>query len=769
MSQTKNLTQLLESTDKNEFDKVVKAYLKAEFEFKKIVFTDGVNDTGLDIKVFDFNGQSIQFQLTTQKSKTKAELKSFEKKLFEDLEKAQVNHKDHSYSNKLIFFYSKPFTNKKIREYVKLAFSDFGINLELIEANRIAEESENIIEIQRILYKLSELDQFNVKNSIFDNEKENLVYDLLSFGKPSEFKLQIIEAFILKSIHSNDSLNKDQITELCEKKFSVGENIIFYDKLINRLFTFKKITYTDDKSSIKLSTKEDEIITNKIEQYKVDEQLFIKHISEILQSHGQEKLIEDYIIQLKELYINNFNTDLNQIINHSDDTKLFGVIKEFINFIKEKQPDCEEPKVLGRELLTYCVSSKFIQKIAASKVYCENINNTRLQSYLSTQKKVFIDTSIALNALCYFYKPKVDYDNYFFKMSRSLIEFAQKEGIQLNISERYIWEVQNHVKESFQILPFSRIENFSKLGSSKNLFYNFYMTLFNNNLIEDDITFDNFLNEFGFDENSSIRSTNSKINSYLEKMNIKMFEFDYDYEIDETNKIFENQLAKNNKFKTAFTRNNDSIMTEFLAHNDTDVHPVNPIFVTWDKTFFDVQKEYLKKYPDAQNWLMLPPSKLIDSYAILKFSIDGETVTENLLALISDELFQNTTALIDTVKFILNPEDEVGLEYTNKLANIRENEINNINKKITIPPENFKGEAIIDDIVFSLTNHFQDTVDTNDFEIFKEIFTKKEFMKEVITSITDAISDYYEYQTINSNFFKTFETMVDKIKIEKSA
>lgn len=769
MSKTKNLIQLLESTEKPEFDKVVKAYLKAEYGYTKIVFTDGVNDTGLDIKVFDYNGHSIQFQLTTQKSKTKAELKAFENKLCEDLEKAKENHTNYKYSNKLIFFYSKEFTNKKIRNYEKLAFSQYSIDLELIEANRLAEESENIIEIQRILYQISELDKYNVNESVFDNDKENLVYDLLSFGKPSEFKLQIIEAFILKSLFTNTQLAKSQIIKLCEDKFKVKENSIFYDKLMNRLLTSKQIVKSEDKSALRLSDNENNKLSIKIQQYELDEKVFIRDLKQILEEHNQHNLIDEYIIQLKELYINNFNSDLHQIVNHTDDTKLFSVIKEFLKFIESQDSDCESPKILAKELLSYCVESKFIQKIAASKVYCENINNTRLQNYLTTQKKIFIDTSIALNALCFFYKPKTDYNNYFFKMSKNLIEFAQKENLELHISKRYIWEVQNHIKDSFKILPFSRIENFSKLGSSKNVFYNFYMYLLKNDAIEDIVSFDQFLDDFGFTESFTSKSINSKINSYLEKMNIKMIEFDYDYEIEETNKLFESQLIKNNKFKSPFTLTNDSIMLEYLAHNDVDVHPINPIFVTWDKTFFDVQKEYLKKYPDAQNWLMLPPSKLIDSYALLKFSIDGETVTENLLALISDDLFQNTNTLIDTVKFILNPDDEIGLEYTNKLAEIREIEINNINNNISTPPENFEGEAIIDDVVFNLTNHFQEKDSTKEFELFKEIFTKKEFMQEVITSITEAISIFYKSHTIDKKFYETFEGLVEKIKSEKSA
>jgi cell division protein YceG involved in septum cleavage len=241
MSRKKNLIQLLESLEKPEFDEVVKTYLKEEYGFERIANTDGKDDTGIDIKVFDFQDEKLQFQLTTQKSKTSAEKRSFDKKLNEDLEKAKTNRQDYGYSDKLFFFYSYCLTNKVIRDYEKTAFKDYSINLELIDANRLAEEAENLIPVQRILYEKSKLHEFKVRESIFDDDNENLIFDLLSFGKPSEFKIQIIEGFVLKSIFDNPSLSSDEIKNYCETKFKVEENDVFYNKLLARLQTSKRI------------------------------------------------------------------------------------------------------------------------------------------------------------------------------------------------------------------------------------------------------------------------------------------------------------------------------------------------------------------------------------------------------------------------------------------------------------------------------------------------------------------------------------------------
>ena len=764
MSKTKNLISLLSSTEKPEFDQVIKAYLKEEYGYNKIVYTDGINDTGIDIKVFDFKEQKIQFQLTTQKSKTPAELRSFDKKLEEDLEKAKVNHDEYKYSNKLIFFYSYPFTNKKIREYEKDAFKKHQINLELIEANRIAEESENIIEIQKILYKSSELDKFQIDSNRFEDDQENLVFDMLSFGKPSDFKIQIIESFILQYIYKEQTSNLNQLITICESKFSVTENKVFYDRLIGKLLTEKRIKKSIDKSTYILSDAEQHKIKIRIDQHNLDEKIFLRDISKVLELYKQEHLLTDYVVQLKELYSNNFSSDLMSLINENDDDRFFGIIKEFMSFIKKNVVSKQNQKPLAKELLIYCLSSKFVQKIAASKVYCNNINNTRLEKYLTTQKRVFIDTSIALYSICYFYNTKAKWSNYFFRISKSLMEYANEKGLSLNISKRYNWEIQNHIKEAFNIIPFTEIKNFSKLGKSRNVFYNYFLHLRESDLISYTTTFDSFLKDFGFSQNSTSKSLNSKIEAYLEDLNINTHELEKEYDIEETNKIFEKELLRNNKFKTAFGRNNDSIMVEFLADADIDIHPVQPIFVTWDKTFFDVKKVYLKEYPKAQKWLTLPPSKLIDAYAILKFSINEETVTDNLLALISDDLITNAHSLIDTLKNILDPANEIGLKYTNQLAEIREKEINDIAQKVIVPPENLEGEAVIDDVFYQLTTHYTESEGNNKLNSFKEIFTKEDLIEEVIDVLRKTVAEVYKNHKINKELFSKFDHLIERVE-----
>lgn len=755
MSQNKQLLILLDSLEKKEFDKIVKIYLKEEFNFESIVFTDGKNDTGIDIKVFDFAGQKIQYQLTTQKSTSKSEMSSFQKKLIEDLEKAKVNTEQFGYKDKLVFFYSKPLTNDKIRDLTKLAFKDYNVNLEIIDANRLAAEAENIIAIQAELYKLNELDKFKIENSQFDN---HLFYDLLSFGRPTEFKLQVIDSFVLQHFYLNDKVSIEDIVKACEEKFSVKENSVFYERLINKFQTEKKIKRDKFSDTYFLTDEERALLKNKNEQFELDKDIFINDIKAILAKYNQVENIEEYITELKKLYVDNFNRDLTDILSNEDEFHISGICKSFKKFVEKNLKEKSKSIELSMELLRYCLNNKFIQKIAATKVYSTKIENHRLQNYINNKKKIFIDTAVGLYSLCYYYKPENAYNNYFYKASKSLLEYSRKEKIDLHISERYIWEIQNHIRDSYRLIPFTQIPEFSKLGSSRNVFFNFYNYLINSESIDSDKSFSEFIYDFGFTENGTTESFNSIIEHSLSEIRIYKQEIVKEYKIDEANRLFEDAMNKYFKNKTNFARNCDSIMLEFLADNDVDIHPVQPVFLTWDKTFFEVHNKYNKKFPSSQNWLMLTPNKIVDIYALLKFSINSETVTENLMALISDDIISNTHSLVDTLSFILNPNDEVGLEYTSRLAKIRDNEINQINRLEIAPPENFEGEAVIDEIFFNLTNHYKDKL--NKLDEFRAIFTKKEFIDKVVTLLVDAIDKFYKTKQLDPNFYSDFDKLV---------
>lgn len=763
MSRTQSLINILEGCEKPEFDRIVKRYLKEVYNYQRVVITDGKDDTGIDIKVFELSGNTVQYQLTVQRSNTQQEKKQLEYKILEDLKKAKDNAFNYGYSSTLIFFYSKTLTNKVIRQYKNTALINYGINLEIIEANQIAEESEEFIELQKAIYDTSGLPDFKLKESLFDNEEKNIVFDLIGFGRPADIRLQIVEAYILQLLYTTTELTINSIIENCLKKFNSKENVVFYEKLLARLQTSKKVTKNLNGHYV-LTTDEGNRIAGLITQTELDENNFVASVIGILSKYNQEENVEAYLKHLKRIYVDNFNSDIVGVINGSASDDLSGISREFINYISRVLDAEYSPKELALELFKFCNKNKYIQKICAGKVFSERTNLTRLETYANTKKRIFIDTPLALHALCYFYSKKCNYDNYFYKTTYSFIEFCRKQKITVFIPEFYCWEAQSHVRDALNLIPFTTLPSFTKLGKSRNVLYNFYLFVKDNS--EDDVlSYESFLKKFGFRVSDSYKTHNQLIDKYLSDLGIVKYHLEYEYNIEDSTRLIQNQLNDDEKSKTKFGLNNDGIMLEFLGHNDVDVHPLRPVFVTWDKTFFKVQSKYFEKNPNSQRWHLFTPSKFIDHYSLLNFSIDSETVTQDIIALLSDEIISNTHSLLDSLIFLLNPNDEVGLEFTQKLANIRDEEIYKVRESQIIPPEDFEGEAVIDDVFYQLTNHYKESEDNT--SLFKKIFTRKEYVDSVINIIVEAVDSYYKKQQFNDSLITNFDKLIHEMVEEE--
>lgn len=514
MSRRKNLIQMLAACEKPDFDKVVRAYLKDVYSYQRIVQTDGKDDCGLDVKVFDFSDSKIQYQMTIQKSSTSAEMNSLCNKIFKDVAKAKNNTVEYGWSNNLKFFYSYELTNKKIRELERKALGEFGINLEIIDSNRIAEESEEFLGLQSAIYETSGIADFKLKKSLYDDENNNLIYDLVSFGQSVDIKLEIVEAYILRCIYDQRKLNISQISELCLKKFATNENQAFYTKLIQNLCNKNKLLYSKVDKTYELTTETSEEIARQSNQIRIDEQQFLNQIGTVLIEFHQEEYIDDYVNLIKNIYIECFN----KRIEVQNDVDNIASLNKLSNYIKSKIRDDDSRISLTKGLLEICDNNKYLQKICASYIFSQKVNINDLHKYAKERKRVFLDTTIALNILCYFYNTSINYHNYNYNLSKALCDFCRKNGVKLYLTKRYLWEIGTHIQEAFNLIPFTNLPNFSVFGESRNVFFNHYNHLIDTHEI--DYSYEEYLKNFGFTESSNTNC--QQVEDYLKSMCVCM-------------------------------------------------------------------------------------------------------------------------------------------------------------------------------------------------------------------------------------------------------
>lgn len=753
MSRTKNLIQILAACEKHEFDKVVKSYLKEIYEYERIVVTDGKDDTGIDIKVFDIAANKMQYQMTVQKSDTSGKAAQLKTKIFEDVAKAKENAEDYGYSNNLYFFYSYELTNKVQREYKSKALKEYNINLEIIDANQIAEESESYIRLQDTIYRTSGLEEFRLKKTSDDTKQQSLIYDMIGFGTTADVKLSIVESFIFSTLYDMTDLPIDEIVSKCIDKFNSKENPEFYNKLINRLYSTKhELSYDKREKKYSLSPEKRRKIELSVEQIKLDEQLFLKQMNDVLKTYKVEHELDDFIRILKQFYIDNFR---NRIINPEEYNNIEA--NELKTYSEKRLETETEAKKLMIDLFKVCDSNSYLQQICASEIYSSKINVDALKNYADERKCVFVDTTIILYLLCrYSCDMRKDIQwSYYYNLSSNLFEFCKKNGVKLHLIERYMWEVNNHIQEAVNLVPFTNLENFKSLGKSKNVFYNFYSFL--KDECGEKRSFSQYLSDFRF-KNSTTQELNEYLELYLTEMGIVVDKLPKEYKIESISKIIETELSVKSKYKSKFALNNDSIMVEFLADKDCEVHLVDPVFITWDRILFGILPTFYRTKPNSQRWMQFTPSQFIDRYSLLSFSINETTITREMLAMLSGDIVAQTHSLLDSLSLILNPNNEIGLEYTNRFIKMKDALIYTTNKDSDEPQEE-NSSNILDGVVSKITSHYKD--DYSKYNGFKQLFFSKENIDQIVKLIEDAVNEQILTNSFNNSIFEKFDRMID--------
>ncbi len=752
MSDVKLLKQIIAASEKAEFDKVVKAYLKVVYDYQRVVVTDGKDDTGIDIKVFDIDKtKNVQYQVTIQKSGTAAERSAFESKLRSDIEKAKQNAEEYRWAPKLFFFYSYGLTNKAKREYEDDAMK-MGIQLLIVDGSQIAGEAEDLPELQKVILGTSDIfNNYHLDKPLYKDTPEALMYDLVCFGAIASIKQQLVESFILQCLFEHDVLSINEISELCIQKFGTKTEGSFYTKEVNKLYSQEHVlTYSKELKKYSLTTEKKNEIQNVTNQMEVDEQLFLGSIGKVLDQYQIADRLEDVIGLLKEIYVNNFSSHV--CLAESVDSIDIGQLKSFLWAIFH---DDDKSAQIMLALFSVCDRNKYLQNICASIVFSEKSNVDRLEQYAREQKKVFVDTTVVLYLLCHHFMPNAHIeDNFYYTQSKLLIEYCRSKGIKLYITNRYFGEVAQHVEESLRILPFSQLANFRSLGTSRNVFYRHFLSLLNSG--DFDGSFKDYLTELEFIQ--PVSSRNEYVKLRLNEIGIGYDEIEKIYKYDNTLNLIKTDLMENGKSKTDMALKNDAIMLEFLGDNDINIHTVSPLFVTWDKTLFRVQNKFYKSHPNGQRWIQLTPSQLVDRFALLSFSVKQENITKEMLAILSGSFVQDTDSLVDTLLLILNPNNGHGLEYARRFAEMRDSKVFNVNNTSDAPQEEH-GQNVIDDVVYKITMHYRDG---KLFNGFKGLFLSDEHMDELMKIFEDSAIYYKVHKKLDENTYEQLDKLILK-------
>ena len=730
--------------------------------FREVEITHGKDEYGKDLVFNDHNNKINEkiWYAVVVKNKD-AEMADFENqgeitrqiRLAFEHPYLDTNGQD-QYINKVIVIVNGTISSQARSNIQKVLPPHEHSNVSVWNCQKLETEIETNVKDVFLSGKYKEWKNYALNTSLIKDKQGCLVYDLVGFGKTADIKKDIVEAFILQCLFEKNNMSVEEIIACCSDKFSSGDNnTSFYKNLINRLYNQdRKIDYSKETKQYALTTYQRKEIEQLVNQIKIDEKDFISQIGTVLQSYGVESKIDGVIQELKTLYYKNFTNHSGQT-DDSERANITPILKFLTTCVKDEQ----QGKDLLKQLLLICDKNKYLQKICARSNFSNRIDLNDLQKYAITKKQVFIDANIGLDILCYYYQPKNTYSKTQYILSVALLNYCTKNNIELYIPDRYLWEVQGKVQEALNLVPFTHLPNFTSLGKSRNVFYNFYLFLKNEYEIEE--SFEEFLNGFDFVVGDSREEQDDKIMGILNNVGIYLQETPSNYPIENTRKIIEDNLFTLKKDKSNFGLNNDASIIEYLADSKDEIHKLDPVFITWDKALFMTQKDLYKKRKYINRWLQFTPTLFIDRYSLLSFSINEEAISKEMLAMLNDDFVDKTYSLVDSLSLIINPNNEVGREYTNRLIEMKDSQIY-INKFDN--PLDSKGDDDSVDVVFGrITNHYFNSIDERNR--FCELFNSFEHFDEIVSIIESAVNSYNQTKVFDENVFISFDKIIETL------
>jgi len=736
MSQTKLLLQLVASLEEKELYEVAKAYLTNVDGYKNVIITNSSYDSGIDLKIVD--NYEVQYQATVQ-------AKQFEPKLMSDLKKAFDNVNEYGLPTKVKYFYSFPVAEEKVIEYRKFAKDKYGIFLELIEAKVLSQIATNYEEISSLLYSFAKLKVPMQESKFFADSKTKALYDLMSFGKSTDIKYNIMRCFVLNYLFNNKStvVERDMVLAKLESHFNTTINKDYFNRFLNQLSTEKKIKII--KTSIELTEQEAERIGNVLESYKIEEALLINELSEILKRYGINDNIDVVISKLADIFESNYTSNLGELITRDGHGNSVTAATQRLRqaLISFSSEDIKVDELI-KELLLATDKNEILSRISAGQAYSKVNDPDRLQQYITrniNNKDIFIDTNVLINLLLVHYADVQTYKDYYYRTASEFLKFSSHYDLHLKTIRKYAIEITEMFKHALSIVPFSKLKVFDSLGGSGNILYKFYTHLKDSDQLDEEVkNFGDFLAEFKFTQNKGDQHFKSSIEYLLSSLNIEIDELAKEYQLGTAIDIINEDLRRNSKHKASHSVLNDALMFRRLADNDSDVNPVDPIFCTWDMSLMGARKMYFEYFENSTRWFMFTPSRLMDHYAMMNFQIRPGTVSNEVLSILSEEHKQMTQSLLMSMSVIINPETDAGLRHSNKIAQLREKEIVEVDAKPEVIHDNPSDATAIDIVLATIVKHYLNKSER--LQILKQLFSKNEFV-EPIGRYLAVQTDYY--------------------------
>lgn len=768
---TEEYEKWISDLSESNFNELIINFAKEYYETREVHISNGPYDGGIDL-VYAKNGkeQKRNIQITVQD-------KGYERKLIEDLQKAQENSVKYSYQKRLDFYISHPITQSKKNKLIRDAEVNYDIDLKIYDAKKLSGLASEFKSIRNTIQKFNRTAFPTDKINIDKNSK--ILFDTLTMSKDTtQLKNDFIKSFILFHFFENGESKVSSVIEGLNKVFYDKFPDSFYENEIGRLKQENSIqTISEVKpKTYDLSPEMREKFQKINQTSEIQEAELLSEVDSVLTRFNLQKETENIVNLLVDLYNSNYEADVNetQHVTNGHSQKIHKIFSEIICYIQKNSEFSEtQANDIARNLLIVCKKNDYLNKASVSNMFTNLFKSDKLEYYLSqAERKVYLDTQILLQFICNIYSEE-KIDDQLHNAIRVFIDSIEnaKVPISLNTTTDYVREVSAHLQNALKLERFLSLDYIQDLGKSKNVFFNYYLALKENGADFED--FNAFIDDLlgietpPYNDINFIETVAQVIVERFELLNISV-ETPRWYEPNEYKKYrkeYEVSLSYSQHDNKSYeARKHDLNAILHICDNQFDMKEydfIEPYFITWDTSFYEARRS-LMKLKNLSFWYLMPPLKFANTISVIDFKVNSEALNYNIISVIEDNfnLSSQSISFIDLMNsFVDNGEVskwKLGGIFAKMRSKLREElDINDFQKLK-------HGNLPIDEFLLMVRNHYQDPSTKYNYSELTSLFGNNDYANEISEIISSNLDGFTEGKKIKNTIIDSLNELIDK-------
>lgn len=520
-----------------------------------------------------------------------------------------------------------------------------------------------------------------------------------------------------------------------------------------------------------MSKKERERLDNILSIINSQEASVVSSFNKILIEHNCDNLVEDIFLLIRNIFNVSFGfelTELNhKLSNYNSDIK--GKFREIEIFLERHEVNNNETSEIIRKLIDASCRNEYFSKVSSSTLYAGLFQNNKLDRYLG-KKELFIclDTQILLRFICVKYKRINDYTDKSYNAVKDLIECISSNDRKINAFTTidYLSECVSHLWTATRLDRFSKLDYITKLGPSKNVFYNFYLHLCNTKteqyeglygFVEDMLGHD--VSSLNFHQFDSL--VTNKLASMLELVGLTVKSHGQYQEFYSIKKEYEYALAKNDFSRTRYAIDNDIRTAILLGQEDRFINSrrvySEPFLITWDSSF-QYLRDAVYRNTELSSWFLYTPYKFIDRVYIMEFKVDPNNINMNIASLIEEDFSTSSkfSSFFDVISSYFEKPDISELSIAKKLVGLKDRTFG-VGKSEDMTDEREVYSPLTDILIETRTHYRKNDSKYNFYDVIS-IFEDPEFEQQILSELMKALKNN---RTSIISFTDALDSLID--------